>query len=105
MVGELVEQGQGPEMISPELVRQTSQKVLSKEIHLTEESIRSILDPLDLVKKRTHLGGPSPVEVSRMLDESQDQLQQDDELLHSVYRKLEIASAKFEQIFLEYLNN
>jgi argininosuccinate lyase len=55
--------------ITLELIQEASREVLGKELSLTEKDVVEAIDPRLNVERRKSTGGPSPVEVSRMIHE------------------------------------
>jgi argininosuccinate lyase len=55
--------------ITPMDVTESSQKVLQVSINLSDEELRSAIDPLYNVKVRNILGGPAPDSVKRMIND------------------------------------
>lgn len=105
LVSDLVEKKQGPDMITPELVRQKSRDVISREIEIKKETLEKILDPFEIVSRRTHIGGPAPSEVSRMLDISRKAIEVDSETLRSILEKINKSDQYLQSRVAEYLNN
>jgi len=79
IVGKLVllaqEEGIGCEEINSELLNKASLAVLDTAINMTDEEIKKALDPIENVKRRNILGGPAFEEVSRMIKEGYEELE------------------------------
>lgn len=71
LVGKIVQNSMEEEMSPQDLTSKFIQKILEKEgikgIVLDDEELTKVLDPLEAVKKKTHLGGTAPQEVKRMV--------------------------------------
>ena len=61
--------------ITLELIQEASREVLERELNLTEQDVREATDPRVNVERRKSTGGPAPVEVSRMIEERQRELE------------------------------
>jgi len=62
-----------------------------KNMSISEEVLRKVLDPIENVKTRDVKGGPSPDEVSRMTKERWKVLEDDDELILKKKESLKLA--------------
>jgi argininosuccinate lyase len=54
--------------ITSQMVDEAAVKVIDKPLELPDKAVRESLDPVTFVARRTHVGGPAPKEVRRMID-------------------------------------
>jgi argininosuccinate lyase len=64
----LIENNMNSDEISEKIIMDISQKVLSHSIELEQSTIKTALDPVNFVEIRDIIGGPSPKETRRMLN-------------------------------------
>jgi len=64
----------GPE-ITLDLIQEASGEVLGRELSLTDQDVREATDPRVNVERRKSTGGPAPMEVSRMIENRQRELE------------------------------
>jgi argininosuccinate lyase len=69
VVRKAIERGTKARDITLELIQEVSQEVLGRELSLTKSAVAEAVDPRLNVERRRSTGGPSPVEVSRMIKE------------------------------------
>ncbi|MHA1799184.1 MAG: hypothetical protein ACTSVY_12135, partial [Candidatus Helarchaeota archaeon] len=60
--------------INSELINKILKETLNKEVILKNTEILDTLDPLNTIKKRTHVGGPAPNEVLRDYKDKKEKL-------------------------------
>ena len=49
------------------MIQEVSREIIGRELDLTEKDVRDAADPRINVERRKSTGGPSPVEVERMI--------------------------------------
>lgn len=103
MVLVILDQNQGPKAITETLLARISEEVIGREILLSDDTLKQVLDPVYVVEKRTHTGGPSPTEVERMLSNSEVHLQNDRKKGEGIIRSLEEAENELNSFTLKYL--
>jgi argininosuccinate lyase len=69
VVRKAIERGIEASDITLALIQESSREILGKELTLTEQSIAEAINPRLNVERRKSTGGPSPAEVSRMIQE------------------------------------
>ena len=67
IVKKILAKGLTPEDITAEFIDVTSNETLGYSVNITSDSVKEALDPVNFVKIRDIIGGPSPVETERML--------------------------------------
>jgi argininosuccinate lyase len=74
LVKEFSEQHKKPSDITPELLLNYVKGSSSKKKLVPVEKIKMALDPLETIKRRTHVGGPAPQEEERMIQNRKQKL-------------------------------
>jgi len=74
LVRDLVENKLSPSDLTPDMIKSASSRVMGSPVTMTEEEIRSCMDPKKFVETHRVRGGPSPTEVKRMLKSHHQQL-------------------------------
>jgi len=62
-----MKEGKTGNEITKRMLEEAAMRVIGRVLTLSEEEIRSTLDPVESVRKRSVKGGPSPSEVNRMI--------------------------------------
>jgi len=60
-------QGKKAEEISTDMVAESSEKVVGRRLEVSEEEIRSAVDPVQNLERRSSVGGPAPGSVEKMI--------------------------------------
>jgi argininosuccinate lyase len=60
--------------ITPELLLNYLKGSSTKKVLISMEKIKKALDPLETIKRRTHVGGPAPQEEQRMIQNRKQKL-------------------------------
>ena len=88
--------------MDPDLLVSLVKRETGKEITLSAEMIEKALDPRATIERRSHIGGPAPAEVRRMLTARRETLNSKNEQLagrvekiESAYKQLEVLVQKF----------
>jgi len=68
VVRKAIERGMKAADITLELIQEASREVLGRELSLTKRAVAEAVDPRLNVERRKSTGGPSPVEVARMIE-------------------------------------
>jgi argininosuccinate lyase len=90
-------EGRKAEDITPGMIEESSEKVIGKALEITEEDLRSAVDPTLNVRRRQVTGGPAPGSVKEMI-ESRSKALQDEEKRHQSRRgKIERAVKKIDE--------
>ena len=74
LVRELVENKLSPSDLTPDMIKSASFRVTGSPVTMTDQEIRSCVDPKRFVEIHRVRGGPSPTEVRRMLKSHHQQL-------------------------------
>ncbi|MHC1591439.1 MAG: argininosuccinate lyase [Candidatus Helarchaeales archaeon] len=69
LVGECVKKGLEPKQVTFQLLKPILDKHSIKDVILKDKEIQQALDPLEAVKRKSHVGGSAPQEVKRMISE------------------------------------
>lgn len=69
VVRKAIERGVKASGITLALIQESSREILGRQLTLTEQNIAEAINPRLNVERRKSTGGPSPVEVSRMIEE------------------------------------
>lgn len=77
IVAYLTQRDLGNEAITPELIDRIAEETIGKKIKISHKEIQQALDPVHFVEIRKITGGPSPVEVKRMLADRRKALKDD----------------------------
>lgn len=72
---------------------------------MSENEFRSTLDPLAIVKHRTTVGGPQPVEMERMLGAADKNLAQQGEWIKASRARIDSSLARLDNDFAKLLRN
>ncbi len=75
VVRKAIEKGVKASDITLELIQQSSREILGKDLKLTEQNVAEAINPRLNVERRRSTGGPSPTEVSRMIEERTTQIE------------------------------
>ena len=67
LVRKAIDEGLGLDEVPMEMIQEVSQEIIGRELDLTEMDVRDAADPRINVERRKSTGGPSPVEVERMI--------------------------------------
>ena len=67
IVKKILAKGLSPDDISAEFIEETSKETLGHSVNITAATVKEALDPVNFVKIRNIIGGPSPVETGRMI--------------------------------------
>jgi len=67
LVRDLIEKGLNLSDVTPDMIKSVSSRIAGSSVTVTEEDIRSSVDPKRFVKAHNVKGGPCPEEVGRML--------------------------------------
>jgi argininosuccinate lyase len=69
LVRRAIEEGLKLSEVPLEMINEIAEEIRGSELKLTEESLRAATDPRTNVERRASIGGPAPIEVSRMADD------------------------------------
>ena len=97
IVRKSIERSISPRDLTTELIDESAMEYMGKPLHLNQEVVDKVIDPMEIVKARTLIGGPSPVEVRRQISEAKKQLGQDIEKPSILKGNLKKAEEKLEQ--------
>jgi argininosuccinate lyase len=82
--------------VDPDLLASLIRSETGKEISMSTEIIEKAIDPVSTIERRSHVGGPAPVEVRRMLtnrrellNSKKDEFVKKTEKTKAAYKKLE----------------
>jgi argininosuccinate lyase len=103
MVNEALEKGLVATEITAELVNNVAESVLKKKLSMTEDQVKSALDPVEFVNRHDLPGGPAPKETERMVKERQRLLSDATERNKKRKEKLEQAEKKLMEATEEIL--
>ena len=67
LVRKVIEEGLRLDEVPMEMIQEVSREIIGRELDLTEMDVRDAADPRINVERRKSTGGPSPVEVERMI--------------------------------------
>ena len=65
----MVARALGLDEVPMEMIREVSREIIGRELDLTEKDVRDAADPRINVERRKSTGGPSPVEVERIIED------------------------------------
>lgn len=74
-------------------------KLPESKLPLSEQALRKLLSPADMVRTRVGIGGPQPAEVDRMIKQSQETLRNDKAWIQKTRQRLKDADARLDQAF------
>ena len=97
IVRKSIERSISPRDLTTELIDESAMEYMAKPLHLNQEVIDKVMDPMEIVKARTLIGGPAPVEVRRQISKSKEQLGQDIEKPSILRDNLKKAEEKLER--------
>lgn len=89
--------------IDSALVRRAGQEVLGMDLEMPEELIRGALDPVENVKRRNIVGGPSPARVEEMITRGEARLEELSSRWKERRDALEAASALLDGLAGQYV--
>ncbi len=98
VVNEAARLGLSADQISLELVNQAAESVTGHKLRITEDQLRRSLDPVHFVTIRSLPGGPSPVEMNRMIADRKKQQQAQEEWLSDSRRACDNALRYLDQV-------
>jgi argininosuccinate lyase len=87
-VAAAIESGKLADEITPEMIDETSQKVLNQPLGISRDAIIQALDPAENIRRRTVTGGPAPSELRRMISQRQAQLTEERNRLANERKRL-----------------
>ena len=93
MVLETIESKQGIAGMTGALLSEISREFLGREICLSDEEIKNVLEPRNNIESKETFGGPQQASVSKMLLRSADKLNEEKAWYGEVVQRLESASA------------
>jgi argininosuccinate lyase len=94
LIATAIEEGKSIKDIGVADLTKVSEEVLGREIILTEEELKTALDPRECVKTRALPGGPAPKAVQGQLNEIRAQIKSCDKLLRMRRQVLQKAEMK-----------
>ena len=83
----LVEKGMGMKDLDLNMIKETSRRVLGKEVDIPEKVLEAIKEPSRTVEMRRTLGSPNPNEISRMIKDRRKTLDERKKVFQEVSRK------------------
>ena len=89
IVRESVGSGRTLSDLTPDEITRFSRKILGKELKVTIEELRRVLDPVISLSSRRTSGSPNPAEVERMIQDRKKKLENSRESLRGEVRGLE----------------
>jgi argininosuccinate lyase len=90
--------------ITSRMVDEAAVKVIGKSLELSEEAVRESLDPVTFVARRSHVGGPAPKEVRRMIEVRRKRLKEAVARQNARRGNLEKAESVLKQSVAELMN-
>jgi argininosuccinate lyase len=75
VVRRMISAEKSPQEITPQIIGQVSKDLLGEEIELSEEVLRSSIDPVHFVAAHDSLGGVAPASVTTMISNRRDDLE------------------------------
>ena len=97
IVRKSIERSISPRDLKTELIDESAMEYMGKPLHLNQEVIDKVMDPMEIVKARTLIGGPAPVEMRRQISKSKKQLREDKEKPSILRDNLKKAEEKLER--------
>lgn len=105
IIGKLVKefsvQAKKPAEITPEILLNYIKGSSTKKKLIPIEKIKKALDPLETIKRRTHIGGPAPEEEQRMIEDRKQKLATDKEKILNNEMKNEYTFNKLRELVNE----
>ncbi|GAA4716475.1 argininosuccinate lyase [Brevibacillus fulvus] len=98
VVKQATRQGLAANQISLELVNQTAQAIIGHPLSITAEQLAQALDPTHFIDIRTLPGGPSPVEMKRVIEDRKGLQQAQRNWLQAARNKWEQAKQHLDQV-------
>ena len=98
LVREAIEEGMKLSEVSTDMVDRVCHEVTGRKAGLTEDVIRGATDPRINVERRSSLGGPAPVEVSRMINLRRNSLSEARDKQRERLRRIDEAKKKQEEL-------
>ncbi|WP_409345518.1 argininosuccinate lyase [Paenibacillus sp. MBLB4367] len=102
VVKKAIADGLAANEITLDLVNEVARDVIGRPVSLTEEALRITLDPVHFVAIRSLPGGPSPVEMNRMIANRQEEQQAQQAWLKDSQEKTRLAQEHLDQVVAEW---
>lgn len=93
MVLETIESKDGIAGMTGALLSAVSKEYLGREVYLSDEEIKNVLEPMNNIESKETFGGPQRASVNRMLQHSMDKLNEEKSWYNDIVQRLECASA------------
>lgn len=97
LVRQAIEEGKGEKDVTPDMVDRAAKEYIGKPLELSVNIINKALDPLECVRARNLIGGPSPEQVEKQIDESTLTLQRDKDILNNLQEQVKVGERKMEE--------
>ncbi|MFC1871792.1 lyase family protein [Chloroflexota bacterium] len=91
--------------LNNQMIEEASMQHLGRKIRLSEETIKSVLNPMERIKARTLTGGPAPENVRKMISEIKQGVVVDKEFIKVARAKLQEADVKLDSAMNKLLGD
>ncbi|WWD20559.1 argininosuccinate lyase [Kwoniella shandongensis] len=91
------------DQVTPDLLQQASMETLGRSLKMGKEELLATLDPVEFVKTRISRGAPGPIEVRRLVEESRDDVQEDEAWLSELKARLVSAEVELQKAIEEIM--
>jgi argininosuccinate lyase len=98
LVAEAVSKGIDPSSIDSRLLDEISLKIYGRPLGIPDDIVKSALDPIKVVEARRTIGGPSPIEVQRMISDRYGKISEAYEVIGGLRRRLDEADRRLRAI-------
>ena len=98
LVAEAISKGMDPSSIDSKLLDEISLKIYGRPLGIPDEIVKSALDPIKVVEARRTIGGPSPIEVQRMISDRYRRISEAYEVIRGLRCKLDEAERRLRAI-------
>jgi argininosuccinate lyase len=98
LVAEAVSKGMDPSSIDSRLLDEISLKIYGRPLGIPDDIVKSALDPIKVVEARRTIGGPSPIEVQRMISDRYGKISEAYEVIGGLRRRLDEADRRLRAI-------
>jgi argininosuccinate lyase len=89
LVRDSVESKKTLSSLTPDMIDEYSQKILGKQVKISADELKRVLDPLKSLSSRLTVGSPSPEEVKRMVGDRRKKLNSSKESLETEVKRIE----------------
>ncbi|MCX8161682.1 MAG: argininosuccinate lyase, partial [Candidatus Bathyarchaeota archaeon] len=105
LIAEAISRGLDPSSVDSKLLDDVSIRVYGRPLGIPDEIVRSALDPIRVVEARCTIGGPSPMEVRRMISDRYRRISEAYKVLEGFKLRLEEAERKLREIVDSIISN